>query len=517
MSLWPHQQTALNRIDELDKQGVKRVCVASPTGSGKSMMMFELAKQEVAAGRKVAIYTDRCLLFDQIADGLSKAGISYGLIASGKRPAKLSNVQLCMVQTATSRVLKGADEVFPADRIIIDEAHKNGGDSMMQLVDRHQAAVPDARVNGFTATPLGIGHAYDELVTAAEVSKLRAAGILVPAHHYGPDEPDQKWIGKVKIDGGECGIDTKKRSQYAQRVFGSVVENYRRLNPDQRPTILFAPGVAESLWFAENLSDQGIPSAHIDGSMCWVDGIAYKNDPEIRADILKRLEIGEIQVVTNRFVLREGIDVRIVSHGIFATVFGSLTSYLQAGGRFLRSAPGTGKERCTIQDHGGNWHRFGSLNADRDWELGDDDRTFAGMREQRLRDKQESEPIVCQECHIVRMSGPRCLVCGHQASNKTRKVLQADGSLREAKGDIYPARRVAKATPNLEKEWASRVRAVQNSKKPSVRSMTFNQLEVSFARDHNWQYPPRTLPMMPINARSWFDPVVDVPVSELSR
>jgi superfamily II DNA or RNA helicase len=513
MGLWPHQQRALDQIAEEQRNGYSRICVASPTGSGKSRMMFESIK----SAKRVAVYTDRRMLFDQIAKGLGEQGIPFGMRASGKKQAALKDVQLCMVQTETSRVIKGANDIHDCDTVLIDEAHKNGGDSMMQLIDRHIAKNPNVQIVGFTATPLGIGHAYDQLVIAAKNSELRDAGILVPSYHYGPDEPDQKWIGKVAIDGGECGIANNKRMEYAHRVFGRVVENYEILNPERRPSILFAPGVKESQWFAEHLSEQGIPSAHIDGENCWVDGVTYPSDADIRAEILDRLATGEIAIVCNRFVLREGIDIPVVSHGIFATVFGSLTSYLQAGGRFLRSAPGTGKDRCTIQDHGGNWYRFGSLNSDREWILGRDDRVEAGIREQRMRDKKDAEPIVCPNCHAIRSGGPACLACKEVSKGKSRQVLQADGTLREAKGDIFRERRTAKATVELETQWASRVRAVQNSKKESVRRMTFNQLENSFARDHKWQYPPRTLPLMPKSDADWFRAVSDVPFTELTR
>ena len=40
-------------------------------------------------------------------------------------------------------------------------------------------------------------------------------------------------------------------------------------------------------------------------------------------------------------------------------------------GRLLRAYPGVSVVR--LQDHGGHWHRFGSVNADRTWLLEDTD------------------------------------------------------------------------------------------------------------------------------------------------
>ena len=58
-------------------------------------------------------------------------------------------------------------------------------------------------------------------------------------------------------------------------------------------------------------------------------------------------------VLCNRFVCA-GIDAPWLAHGIFATIFTSLQSYLQSGGRLLRSFPGI--DAVTIR-HGGNWWR----------------------------------------------------------------------------------------------------------------------------------------------------------------
>lgn len=508
MSLWPHQDRGLNELDEAIAAGETKICVTSPTGGGKSRMMFEWIKR---GGRSTAIYTDRRMLCEQLSENMTAHGISHGIIASGFEPS-IADIQLCMAQTMVSKCVNGLSMVPNVERCIWDEAHKMGGATLLALREQHWRAIDVA----FTATPLGIGHIYEKLIIAGTNSELRECGALVPAFHYGPDEPDVKWVGTVKVDDGECGIPTKKRQEFAHRVFGRVVENYLEINSDRRPTVLFAPGVAESIWFAQELCKNGIPAAHIDGENVWLDGELHQKDRDVIEGVKEMLADGTLSVVCNRFVLREGIDWPFVSHGIFATVFGSLTSYLQAGGRFLRGCQSIGKTRCTIQDHGGNWHRHGSLNSDRVWELGWDDKIVAGMREKRLREKKELEPIVCPKCHAVRLSGPKCFSCGHQHNSKVRLVLQQNGSLKEMSGDIYRARRTAKKTEDLEKAWTSRVRAVRNSQKETVRNMTFAQLEVAFARDHKWAYPPHDMASMPTCDGDWFLPVRAVAEDRLS-
>jgi len=505
--LWPHQQRGLSELAKAIEAGERRICVTSPTGGGKSKMMFEWIAVHAP---RTAVYTDRRLLLDQLSEHMESHGICHGLVAAGCEP-NAADTQICMAQTVVSRCVKGLRSVPKADTVLFDEAHKMGGNSLLAIRKLHGDHVDI----GFTATPLGIGHVYDKLIVAGTTSELRECKALVPAYHYGPDEPDMKLVGRIVVGEGECGIQTSKRMTYAYRVFGRVVENYFEINPGQKPTLLFAPGVPESIWFAESLSKAGIPAAHIDGANVWLDGEQIPKTRELVNEIKERLQYGELKIVCNRFVLREGIDWPFVEHGILATVFGSLTSYLQAGGRFPRACAETDKSCCTIQDHGGNWHRHGSLNSDREWDLGHNDKIVAGMRERKLREKKEPEPIVCPMCNAVRLSGPTCHSCGHTHTTKHRMVLQADGSLREMKGDIYRRRRIAARTKNIEKSWVSRVKAVQRSQKETVKRMTFAQLEASFARDNNWQYPPRTLPCMPVQEADWFRPVREV--KELTR
>src|SRR5690606_31673084 len=105
-------------------------------------------------------------------------------------------------------------------------------------------------------------------------------------------------------------------------------------------------------------------------------------------------------------------------------------------------------------DHGGNWWRHGSLNADRVWDLTWSATMHAGVRAQDIRDGKEPEPIVCLKCAAVRAGGRACPRCGYVASRKSRMVVQSDGTLREMTGDIYRPRRVEHRT-DTERLWES--------------------------------------------------------------
>ena len=512
MTLWPHQQQGLDAIARARAAGEQNILVTSPTGGGKTRLMTEILTHDPG---EISLYTDRRMLLTQTCEAMDKAGIDYGVRAAGVEPALLRRVQVAMMQTEGSRSLNGGRDVHPSDLVIIDEAHKMAANTMTALDEKHIEAKPQRVKLGFTATPLGIGHFYDRLIIAGTVSELRKCGALVPAVTFGPDEPDTKWVGKIVIGDGECGLAVGKRMEYATRVFGRVVEHLNILNPEHKPTLLFAPGVKESKWFAQELTRNGIIADHIDGGEIWIEGETLDATDDNRALLAERSQSGRAKVLCNRFVMREGINWPWIAHGIFATVFGSLTSYIQAGGRLLRAHPSM--VRVTVQDHGGNWWRHGSLNADRQWKLEYTDRIMDGLRTKAIKEKKEPEPIVCPKCHGLRLSGKKCPHCGYEHTGKVRMVLQKDGSLRPMKGDVFRPDRYVSRSEKVEQEWRSRVRAIRRSTKDTVKGMTFQQARVAFARDNNWGYPPPGMSEMPIHDIDWFLPFQDVPTERLTK
>lgn len=509
---WPHQTRGVKEVTAAIQAGEKRIALTSPTGGGKSRIMTNMIWWAKANGMRTVVYTNRKMLLDQMARVMSSEGIYYGIRAASFRPDHTYEVQLASIQTELSRVYKNKVwEPCNAQLAIVDEAHNQTAEGAQQVLNDLVAA--GGTVLGITATPIDIGHMYDRLIVAGTNSELRACGALVPCHTYGPDEPDAKRLadskGKVKI--GEDFTEAQVRKAImTPTIFGRVFDWWQKLNPDQRPAILFGPGVKESMWFAEQFHGAGVKAAHIDGehiSFGEVDSagnpVVYPSTKDLRAEVMRMSQTGEIRVLCNRFVLREGVDAPWLYHGIFATCFGSLTSYLQAGGRLLRAH--SSLDSVVLQDHGGNWHRHGSLNADRQWDMNQSAYVTAALRAQRLREHKEPEPIVCPMCHAIRLQGKGCQKCGHIATSKSRMVVQTDGSLKAMTGDIYTPR-VTKMRSDTERIWE----ACYNRARSKKWNATFAQAEaLFFYENHYW--PPRNLPCMPTRDGDWFRKVRAVP------
>jgi DNA repair protein RadD len=507
MTPWPHQTRGHGLILDAIAGGHMRNCYALPTAGGKDRIMAMLIESWTEARLKTALYTNRKLLIEQTSRVMNEHGIDHGIRAAGfDADDAFHPVQICSLQTENRRVFKdGRWRLHDADRVLIDEAHLQTGDVMQKVMAHHLA--DGAAIVGMTATPLGLDGLYDKLIVGSNMSELRKCGALVPCVHFGPDEPD---LREIKVPLGED-LTERQAVKVMMRdgIIGRVLKWFERLNPKHKPTILFAPGVRESIWFAEQFESVGVRAAHIDGENVWLAGKLVRSSREARAEVLAKSKSGEIVVVCNRFVLREGIDAPWLEHGIFATVFGSLQTFIQSGGRLLRASPSTGKTQAVIQDQGGNWWRHGSLNADREWSLEYTSATVAGMREDRLRGKRDKEPVRCRQCGLI-LNSWRCRLCGFEVQNnkKSRPVVQSDGTLKEMTGDIFRPRRICQK-PNAEQIWERMYWRARNS------GMTFRQAIALFAQENNWGWPSRSWRLMPVEEIDFFRCVADVPVERL--
>lgn len=511
MDRWPHQIYGFRAVLAALDEGVKRICLTSPTGGGKTAMIRDIGLAVLSQGRKVALYTNRRLLVDQLSASLAEARIPHGVRAADNESDLGASFQICSVQTETARVLKRRmlelHACNPGDLAAFDEGHLHRGPKVMEIRRRHLDG--GAATLDVTATPLGMQETADLLIVAGTPSELRACGALARAIHYGCDEPDLRAFKKLR-QGDDPSESQQRTAMMTPGIMGRVWAWYQKTNPERKPSLLFGPGVAESLWFAEQFTAKGVAAAHIDGDDCWVDGRWYKSDDAARNDIRERHRAGDIKVVCNRYVLREGADWPWIVHIILAFVAGSLQTYLQTVGRGLRAYPG--KEFLYVQDHGGAWHRHGSVNEDRDWQLEFTDHIAFGLRAERIRNKKERAPFLCPACKRVWVAGTRPCECGHvlDRSLKSRAVVGTEGQVRELSADVFQPRRITHIPlgPAIWERmyWRSRTEKGRRS---------FAAAAALFAQENYFGWPDRGWPFMPLEDIDFFRLVEDVPFERL--
>lgn len=531
MIRWPHQIRGVAETIAAFEAGETAVCLSSPTGGGKSLMATDLIRWALERGLKAALYTTRKLLTEQLIRTLSDANVPFGVRAAGYEAwtDDGADVQICSSPTEHRRVFVAREKcldaaealtryrLFEAGLVIIDEIHMQKAATVEQIVREHLAQ--GAVLVGLTATPIEVSHICNQLILAGTKSELRSYDppALVPALTFSCAEIDTR---KIKRDAktGEFS-QTQLRRIYTTHIYGHVVDEFRKLNPDNRPTLVFWPGVEESVYGCRVFNEAGIPSTHVDGEDIEVDGERLRSDQERRDDVLRRHREGRLVAIHNRWVLREGVDLPYVQHLVLATPVGSLVAYVQIVGRVLRYHPS--HEHVTIQDHGGNWWRHPSPNADIEWEQFWDlpARTVSDHHErqqqQRIREGKELE-LPCEHCgKVLKTISKPCPACGRMTRKRGRMVIQESGALRHMPGDPVRVPRIDKRPrTEMEQHWEACWFRCRHS------DMTFAQARGLYIhecckRRIGYVEPPMDLPRMPLDPLDWYRKIKDVPLGRL--
>lgn len=442
MELWPHQVRAIEQSRAMYRAGTNAWAIVAPPGAGKSRVMFSIAAPAAQAGKRVCIYSPRIAITRQLGEELAEGGSDYGIIGAGfeQQYNPSANIQICSLDTVFARMNRWDFEFPQADLVLVDEAHMMTASKARAVFDRHQKQ--GARRIGFTATPVDLGGFYEALVDAGSYTELLQCKAHATIEFYGPDAPD---LSKIRtMPGGEFSEEDNRRVNSVPTIIGRVYDYWRKLNPQELPTVLFAPGVQESRFLLREFAKRGVECAHIDAERTmfarWNDSgteieiTEEETTSDSRKEVAAGSKDGRYKIVTNRWIMREGLNWPWLRHCILATSFGSIASYLQATGRLLRYSKEYDKK--VLVDHGGNLHRHGLANIDREWNLGDTAATIASAeRERREKSKSDdAEPICCPQCCAYRMSGSSCQQCGFISRRGVRVVRQMDGTLRKVEG-----------------------------------------------------------------------------------
>jgi superfamily II DNA or RNA helicase len=511
--LWPPQRRGLEQTIDRLNNGVD-VCLYGPTGSGKTEQAIQLMHWAMSRGMKGAFYVNRKLLIGQTANRFGLAGLPFGVRAADYEDLydHTAPVQICSADTERSRVhRKKIWQPFKADLVVIDEVHLQRAETMQEILRIHREN--GAKVVGMTATPIGVSHMVDELVISGTLAEYRECKALVPAVVRSIEQPD---LSKVKRNAtGEYILDGKTKTIYTQTIVGNVIDRWKRYNPDARPTMLYAPGVKESVWLTAQFEGIGVPWAHIDATDVVMDRKRYKATRSIWNEMFQRLREGSIKGVSSRFRLREGVDEPSVYHCILATPIGSLASYLQAVGRVLRYSPET-PDSVLVTDHGGSYLKLGSPNHDRPWHdwwtLSEG--VISQYHVNQIKERREPEPIRCPECEGERTRGITCPHCGHTHEKSRREVIMADGRMVTRDGAmIRPRYRSERAdTAAIWKGLILGHRRKRENGRGSDRS--FAQMEAFFAHEHGY-FPPQNIAYMPKRNEDFYRPIAKVALRDL--
>ncbi len=372
-------------------RGKKAVLLQSPAGSGKSVMIAEIARLAVAKGGQVMFTVHRKELVNQIRQSFRENDVDLSqctILTVGKIAHRLS--------------------VLPRPTLIItDETHHSLARTYQKIYD-YYAGIPRL---GFTATPWrlngkGLHDVYDALIIGPKIDWLIEHHYLAPYEYY-----SVKLVDEDKLKRSSTGDYTSKSIDEAvgRTIFGDVVRTYQEKTSGQQ-AIVYAHSVEFSKEVAQAFRASGIQAAHADA----------KTPSKERERIMTSFKDGSLKVLCNVDLISEGFNVPDCSVVIMLRPTESLVLFIQQSMRSMRYRP---DKVATIIDHVGNYLRFGLPDDDHQWSLAD--------RKKRKGKKANDAPPIrtCEFCFaVIPAASTICPVCGRKIE-KSASEMETDSSV----------------------------------------------------------------------------------------
>lgn len=390
ITLYPYQNDAVSLLREGFRKHTRQI-LASPTGSGKTVMFSEIVRLTAANNKRVLVLTDRQELFTQIRSALERIQVMPVLINASTNTKKGNPwsqhdlVFVGMVETLKRREYLLAD--INPDLIILDECHKAAFTRILDMF-------PDTKTIGATATPIGkhIPKYFTNIVQNIDVQDLIAQGFLVRCRAYQMQDDFSDLVARA----GEFTEESQMDHFDKKTLYDGVIREWLTKNPEPTSwakTICFNVNIAHTEKMHDAWLQEGIPSGII----------TSKTSKQDRIQVLQDFKDGKITVLNNCGVLTTGFDEPSIQCVIVNRATMSLALWLQMVGRGSRTFPN--KTEFLLLDFGMNHKRHGLWSQPRKWSL--------DMKERKVSDKLDAAPVkTCDNCGaMVPIMAKECEFC----------------------------------------------------------------------------------------------------------
>lgn len=376
-SLHPYQNELVKKARTELAQGKHSVLLVSPAGSGKSVIIAEIARLATEKNGHVLFMVHRKELIEQITGSFHTNEV------------QMENTTIMTV----GRIVNRLDQLPKPSLIITDETHHSLAKTYRDIYD-YYADVPRL---GFTASPWrmsgqGFTDVYQSMVEGPQVEWLIENNFLAPYKYYSVN-----LINEDKLKKSSTGDYTKNSIDDAigGTIYGDVIENYRKL-ADGKQAIVYCHSVDFSKEVAEAFRSEGIAAEHADAKTSKVE----------REKIMSDFRSGALKVLCNVDLISEGFNVPDCEVVILLRPTESLVLHIQQSMRSMRYKPG---KRAIIIDHVANYLKHGLPDTPRKWTL--------EQRERKGNKKTDSDAIPikqCPQCMSVMLSSISICECGHE-------------------------------------------------------------------------------------------------------
>jgi superfamily II DNA or RNA helicase len=331
-----YQTEAVDAIESAWADGLQRVGVALPTGTGKSTVIGETGRRAYRRGDPVVALAHRGELLDQMKRDLlavdptipdSDVGIVRAEMDEHDRPIVFATLQT--LATAKRRKALGRRRV-----VLWDEVHHAGAEGFHTTLTE-LGGYDDALMAGFTATmrredknsKIGLGDVIEKVVFERDIRWAIKHGYLVQPHGLTVRIKGLDKLDDVRTIAGD--FHNSELAEVMEAASDVVVDKIKEYAADRQP-IIFAASVEACHNIADALTDAGFPAIAVTGAINYAD----------RKPLYDAYRSGEAKAMVTVQVLTEGADFPMCDAVVLARPTRSKNLYSQMIGRALRLHPG---------------------------------------------------------------------------------------------------------------------------------------------------------------------------------
>ncbi len=388
LQLFNYQQSLVKRARHALIDGNKSVLIVSPPGSGKSVIISEIARLATMKKNRVLFFVHRQELVKQIKESFIRQNV---------------DMKYCTILTV-GKVANRLKILAKPDLIIVDESQHSRANTYQKIFDYYS----DIPRLGFTGSPWrmsgkGFDDIYSSMIEGPKTKWLIKHHKLASCIVYGYQLGNKKLLKR-----GSTGDYTSKSMDSFSKsiIHGDIVKSWLKFAKD-RKTIVYCHSTAFSKQVAHEFNEAGIKAVHADA----------KTPQGERERIMREFKDGKIKVLCNVDLVSEGFNVPDCSCVVLLRPTKSLVVYLQQSMRAMRYQP---DKKAIIIDQVGNFENFGLPDQDREWTIHD---RFKGSREKSVVDGIAIK--TCPHCFaVIEATKITCPICDYDFSEQIRLLEQ---------------------------------------------------------------------------------------------
>lgn len=357
-----YQEDAVNAVFTYFMSHTGNPIIAMPTGTGKSIVIAELARRILCMypNQRIQIITHVKTLIEQ---NFNKLLIHWPTAPAGIHSAGLKRRD-CMqpiIFGGVQSMHRRAADFGRIDLLFVDEGHlipPNSETMYQRYINALKKTNPLLKVIGLTATPwrlkgghLTEGPTFDDVIY--DNTRLKDFNRLIDEGYLAPVVP-KKPILEINATGLHTRAGEFIPAEVEERVGYAITEQALRETvqegADRKHWLVFAVSIAHAETIVEILTRLNVRA------------VAYhsKMPPKEADQALADFTAGKYRAIVSRDRLTTGIDIPQIDLIVMLRLTRSPGLWVQMLGRGTRPFPG--KRDCLVLDFAGNTRRLGPIN-----------------------------------------------------------------------------------------------------------------------------------------------------------